>query len=43
MAHFNADSLRSYAVAAFTSVYCSAMLFMVAVGQTGAHAGPLVV
>jgi len=42
MAHFNIDSLRSYAVAAVASVYCSAMLFMVAVGQTGAQVGHLV-
>jgi hypothetical protein len=42
MAHFNIDSLRSYAVAAVASVYCSAMLFMVAVGQTGAQVGQLV-
>jgi len=42
MAYFNIDSLRSYAVAAIASVYCSVMLLAVA-GQNGAQVGSLVI
>ena len=34
MAHFNAHSLKSYALAAFASVYASVMLLAI-VGQNG--------
>lgn len=42
MANFNVDSLRSYALAAFASVYCTVMLIAIA-GQNGAQVGSLVV
>lgn len=34
MAHFNADSFKSYAIAAVASLYCSIM-FLAAVGPSG--------
>jgi hypothetical protein len=41
MAHFNVDSLKSYAIAAVASLYCS-MLFLAAVGPNAAHFSGLV-
>ena len=41
MAHFNVDSLKSYAIAAVASLYCSLML-LAAVGPNAAHFGGLV-
>ena len=41
MAHFNIDSLKSYAIAAVASVYCS-LMFLAAVGPNAAHFGGLV-
>lgn len=41
MAHFNADSVKSYALAAFASLYASVMLLAIS-GQNGAHVGQLV-
>ena len=42
MAHLNVDSFRSYALAAFASIYCSVM-FLAIVGQNGAQVGSLVI
>lgn len=42
MAHINLDSVKSYALAAFASLYCSVMLLAV-VGQNGAQVGSLVI
>ncbi len=41
MAHFNLDSFRSYALAAFASLYASVMLLAIA-GQQGAQVGQLI-
>ena len=41
MAHFNVDSLKSYAIAAVASLYCS-MLFLAAIGPNAAHFSGLV-
>ena len=42
MAHFNIDTFRSYALAAFATVYASVMMLAI-VGQNGAQVGSLVV
>ncbi len=42
MAYFNVDSFRSYALAAFASVYASVMFLAIA-GQNGAQVGSLVI
>lgn len=42
MAHINLDSFKSYAVAAFASLYCSVMMLAV-VGQSGSQVGSLVI
>jgi len=42
MAHFNAQSLKSYAIAAVASLYCSIM-FLAAIGPNGAELGRLVI
>ncbi|MBB5708292.1 hypothetical protein [Sphingopyxis panaciterrulae] len=42
MAQFNTESLKSYAVAALASLYCS-LMFLAAVGPTGAELGRLVI
>ncbi len=42
MAHFNTESLKSYAIAAVASLYCS-MMFLAAVGPNGAELGRLVI
>lgn len=42
MAHFNVDAVKSYAVAAFVSLYSSVMLLAIA-GQNGAQVGQLVI
>lgn len=41
MTHLNADTLKSYAIAAVASVYCS-LMFLAAVGPNAAHFGGLV-
>ena len=41
MAHFNVESLKSYAVAAIATAYCS-LMFLAAVGPNAAHFGGLV-
>ena len=41
MANFNVDSVKSYAVAAFASLYCS-LMFLAAAGPNAAHFGGLV-
>lgn len=41
MAYFNAHSIKSFALAAFASAYCSIMLLAV-VGQNGAQVGSLI-
>jgi hypothetical protein len=42
MAHFNVDSVKSYAIAAVASLYCS-LMFLAAVGPNGAELGRLVI
>ncbi|WP_260582642.1 hypothetical protein [Sphingopyxis sp. PET50] len=42
MAHFNTSTVKSYALAAFASLYASVMLLAIA-GQNGAQIGSLVV
>jgi hypothetical protein len=42
MAHFNVHAVKSYALAAFASVYASVMLLAI-VGQNGAQVGSLVI
>ena len=42
MAHFNVNAVNSYALAAFASLYASAMLFAI-VAQNGAQVGQLIV
>jgi hypothetical protein len=42
MAHFNAHAVKSYALAAFASLYASVMLLAI-VGQNGAQVGSLIV
>ncbi|HMO77285.1 MAG TPA: hypothetical protein PKD99_03295 [Sphingopyxis sp.] len=42
MAHFNAQALKSYALAAFASIYSSVMLLAIA-GYNGAQVGQLVI
>src|SRR3546814_9080123 len=40
MAHFNVESLKSYAIAGVASLYCS-LMFLAAVGPNAAHFGGL--
>ena len=40
MAHFNTESLKSYAIAAVATLYCSIM-FLAAAGPNGAELGRL--
>lgn len=42
MARFNLDAFRSYAVAAFASLYCSAM-FLAAASPNSSNLGALVI
>lgn len=42
MAHFNVNAVKSYALAAFASVYASVMLLAI-MGQNGAQVGSLVI
>jgi hypothetical protein len=42
MAHFNAHAVKSYALAAFASLYATVMLLAIA-GQNGAQVGQLIV
>ncbi len=42
MAHFNTESLKSYAIAAVATLYCSIM-FLAAAGPNGAELGRLVI
>lgn len=42
MAHFNVHAVKSYALAAFASLYASVMLLAI-IGQNGAQVGSLVV
>ena len=42
MAHFSIHSVKSYAVAAFASLYASVMLLAIA-GHNGAQVGSLIV
>ncbi|WP_255246989.1 hypothetical protein [Sphingopyxis sp. GW247-27LB] len=42
MAHFTTESLKSYAIAAVASLYCS-LMFLAAVGPNGAELGRLVI
>lgn len=42
MVNFNVESLRSYAFAAFASLYCSVMLIALS-GSNGANLGALVI
>jgi len=42
MAHFNVSAVKSYALAAFASLYASVMLLAI-VGQNGAQVGQLIV
>lgn len=41
MAHFNVELLKSYAIAAVASAYCS-LMFLAAVGPNAVHFGGLV-
>lgn len=41
MAHFNVESLKSYAIAAVASAYCS-LMFLAAVGPNAVPFGGLV-
>ena len=41
MAHFNVESLKSYAIAGGASLFCS-LMFLAAVGPNAAHFGGLV-
>ena len=42
MAHFNVHAVKSYALAAFASLYASVMLLAI-VGHNGAQIGSLVI
>jgi hypothetical protein len=42
MTHFNVNTVKSYALAAFASLYASVMLLAI-VGQNGAQVGSLIV